>query len=150
MHVLCIHVRASWGRKREKLKNDGFLKHFWRVREAKSIYRKRTARRPRPAEEPLGPLWRHFGVTLDALWGHFGYIRMALCHFTITLESLWKHFRCLRVDFQKTFIFPIDFNHFIKPRFEVWIDSGLLWGYFWHMKRTLGPLWAYFGVTLGI
>ena len=44
----------------------------------------------------------------------------------------------------------LDFNHFLKLRFEFWIDSGLLWGYFWHTKLTLGPLWAYFGVTLGI
>ena len=62
----------------------------------------------------LGSLWRHFGVTLEPLWGHFGYIRMTLGHFRMTLGSLWNHFGCIRVDFQKTFIFPIDFNDFIK------------------------------------
>ncbi len=62
----------------------------------------------------LRSLWRHFGVTLESLWGHFGYIRMTLGHFRMTLGSLWNHFGCIRVDFQKTFIFPIDFNDFIK------------------------------------
>ena len=56
----------------------------------------------------------HSRVTLEPLWGHFGHIPMTLRHFLITLGSLWSHFGCMRVDFQKTFIFPIHFNDFIK------------------------------------
>ena len=67
-------------------------------------------------------------VILEALWGHFGYIRMALCHFTITLESLWSHFGCMRVEFQKTCTFPIDVNDFIQ-----------LLG---HLGVTLGPIFV--------
>ena len=62
----------------------------------------------------LVSLRRHFGATLEGLGGHFCYIRVTLCNFTITLESLWSHFGCMKVDFQKTFIFPKDFNSFIK------------------------------------
>ena len=62
----------------------------------------------------LVSLWRHFGVTLEALGGHFWYIRVTLCNFTITLGSLWSHFGCMKVDFQKTFIFRSDVNDFIK------------------------------------
>ena len=47
----------------------------------------------------------HSRVTLEPLWGHFGHIPMTLRHFLITLGSLWSHFGCMRVDFQKTFIF---------------------------------------------
>ena len=61
-------------------------------------------------EGAFGAIWRHFGVTLEALWGYVGYIRMILCHFTIALEPLWSHFGCMRVDFQKTFIFQKDLN----------------------------------------
>ena len=57
-----------------------------------------------------------FGATLELLWGHFVYIEVALGHFTITLGSLWSHFGCMKVDFQKTFIFHTDFNDFIKLR----------------------------------
>ena len=70
--------------------------HFWRMR------------------VPLGPLWKHFGVTLKALWGHFGCIRMTLGYFRLTSGSLWNDFGCTEVNFQKTLIFPIHFNDFIQ------------------------------------
>ena len=56
----------------------------------------------------------HFRVTLGPLWCHFGYIRVTLGHFMITLGSLWSYFGCNKVGFQKTLIFPIDFNDFIQ------------------------------------
>ena len=56
----------------------------------------------------------HFWATLGPLWGHSGYIRVTLGHFMITLGSLWSYFGCNKVGFQKTFIFPIDFNDFIQ------------------------------------
>ena len=93
---------------------------------------------------PLGAFWRHFGVTLDALWDHFGYIRMILCHFRITLESLWIHFGCMRVDVQKTFIFPNDFNDFIKHWGSFGFALGLLCDNFWHMKVTFGAFRGHF------
>ena len=62
------------------------------------------------------------------------------------MESLWVY----EGPFSKTFIFPTDFNHFIKLRSEFRVDFVLLWGHFWHMKVTLGPLWGHFGATLGI
>ena len=63
---------------------------------------------------PLGPLWKHFGVTLKALWGHFGCIRMTLGYFRLTSGSLWNDFGCTEVNFKKTLIFPIHFNDFIQ------------------------------------
>ena len=87
---------------------------------------------------------------MEALWGHFGYIRVLLCHFTITLESLWNHFGCMRVDFQKTFIFPIDFNDFIKHWGSFGVALGSLWGHFWHMKVTFGAFRGHFEVTLSM
>ena len=74
----------------------------------------------------------HFGVTLGQCWGHFRYIRMIRCHFTIIVGSLRSHFGCVRVDFQKTSIYQIHFNDFIKH-----------WGSF---GVALGSLWAYEGV----
>ena len=61
------------------------------------------------------------------------------------MESLWVY----EGPFSKTLIFAIDLNHFIKLRSEFRVDSVLLWGHFWHMKVTLGPLWGYLGATLG-
>ena len=54
----------------------------------------------------LGPFWAHFGITLESFRGRFA-------HFGITLESLWVYECCFRVTlfrFQKTLIFPHDFN----------------------------------------
>ena len=62
------------------------------------------------------------------------------------MESLWVY----EGPISKTFIFPIDFHHLIKLRSEFRVDFVLLWGHFWHMKVTLGPLWGHFGATLGI
>ena len=62
------------------------------------------------------------------------------------MESLWVH----EGPFSKILIFPIDFKDFIKLRGEFWVDLGLLWSQFWHVKVTLDPLWGHFGATLGI
>ena len=72
----------------------------------------------------LGSLWGHFGVALGPLGGHFGYMVVTLVHFGITMGRLWSHFGYTKVCFQKTRIFPTDFNDFIK-------------------------LWSYVGVALG-
>ena len=63
-------------------------------------------------EQPSEP--SDFWATLEPLWGHSGYIRVTLGHFMITLGSLWSYFGCNKVGFQKTFIFPINFNDFIQ------------------------------------
>ena len=46
--------------------------------------------------------------------------------------------------FQKTHIFPTDFNDFIKLLDEMSVDLRLLWDHVWHMKVTL----SHFGLTL--
>ena len=84
------------------------------------------------------------------LWGYFGYMVLALVHFEITMGSLWIHLGYMKVLFQKTFISPTYFNDFIKMFGGLWVDLGLLWDRFWHMKVNLGPLWGHFGATLGI
>ena len=56
----------------------------------------------------------------------------------------------MRVDFQKTFIFPIDFNDFIKHWGSFGVALGSLWGHFWHMKVTFGAFRGHFEVTLSI
>ena len=70
----------------------------------------------------------------------------------MTLGSFWDHFAhswVTLVHFQKTIIFKIDFNDFIKLWGEFWVDSGLLGDVFWHLRVTLGPFWGHFGITLG-
>ena len=114
MHVSCIHVRAWWGRKGEKLKNDWFLNIFEGVKEA-------TGNLKPAAGERAEPLWGHFGSTSEALWRLFGGTleQVVVCsgdfgplsdHVGIIVESLWV----FRDEFQKTLIFAIDFNDFIK------------------------------------
>ena len=75
---------------------------------------------------------------------------MTLGHFMITLGSLWSYFGCNKVGFQKTFIFPIDFNGFIKlgGRFKVTLGPFLAYegGFGSISVRFRGP----FGVTFGI
>ena len=51
----------------------------------------------------------------------------------------------IKARFQKTLIFPTDFNDFIKVLVEFWVDLGLLWDHFWHMRVTLDPFWVHFG-----
>ena len=82
----------------------------------------------------------HFGVTLESLWGQFGYLWVTWGHLMVTSQSLWSHFGCIKVRFQKTLIFPTDLDGFIKLVGEVWVGLGLLWDHFWRMKMTLGPL----------
>ena len=140
MHVSCIHVRAWWGRKREKIKNGFVFKSFLNV-----------SRGPGASQECKGRAEKyHSRVTLEPLWGHFGHIRVTLGHFMITLGSLWNHFGYMRVDFQKTFIFPIDFNDFIKHWGSFGFALGLLGGHFWHMKVTFGAFRGHFEVTLSM
>jgi len=67
-------------------------------------------------------------------------------HFEIIVESLWVYEGPL----SKNIHFPDIFQSFYKTTGWILVDSGLLWGHFWHMKLTLGPLWGHFGVTLGI
>ena len=73
----------------------------------------------------MGLLWDQYAMIVD----HFGY---------------------MKVRFQKTFIFPADFNDLIKLWSGLGVDLGLLWDVFWHMRVTLGPFLCHFGVTWGI
>ena len=54
------------------------------------------------------------------------------------------------VQFQKIFIFPIDFNDFIKHWGSFGFALGLLWDNFWHMKVTFGAFRGHFEVTLSM
>ena len=65
---------------------------------------------------------------------------MTLGHLMVTLQSLWIHFGYMKVLF----------DDFIKLFGGLWVDLGLIWDRFWHMKVNLGPLWGHFGATLGI
>ena len=56
----------------------------------------------------------------------------------------------MRVDFQKTFISPIDCNDFIKHWGSFGFSLGLLCDNFWHMKVTFGAFRGHFEVTLSI
>ena len=109
----------------------------------------------------LGSLWGHFvvrfgsvwgqvGVRFGSVWGEFGYRWVALGHLMVTLQSLWIHSGYMKVIFQKTHIFHTYLNDFIKLFGGLWVDLGLIWDRFWHMKVYLGPLWGHFGGTLGI
>ena len=74
-----------------------------------------------------------FWVTEGSLWGQFGYLCVTLGHLMVTSQSLW---RVYKGRFQKTLIFPTDFNDFIKLLGENSIDLGLLWELFCHMRVT--------------
>ena len=74
----------------------------------------------------LGALWGHFGVRFGSVWGQFGYRWVTLGHLMVTLQSLWIHLGYMKVLFQKTFIFPTDFNGFLKPMGELCIALGHL------------------------
>ena len=73
------------------------------------------------------------------------YIEVALGHFTITLGSLWSHFGYMKCRFQKTPIFPTDFNDFIKDWGEFGVTLGSLLAYEGDFRATLGSLWSHFG-----
>ena len=79
----------------------------------------------------MGPLWV-YGSDFSSLWEHYGMI----------VESLWAY----EGPFSKN-IHPTHFNDFIKLFGGLWVDLGLIWDRFWHMKVNLGPLWGHFGVT---
>ena len=57
-------------------------------------------------ESGFGVLWDRFGVTLNSLRAYFWHMRMIL-------GCLWCHFGCMKVNFQKLFIFQMSFNDFI-------------------------------------
>ena len=90
----------------------------------------------RHMEVTLGPLWGHFGVSLAPVLVSVGDFASLDGHFAIIMESLWVY----ESPIQKTFVYPTDFNDFIKLLGEVLVDLGLLWDHFWHMKVAWGPL----------
>ena len=117
----------------------------------------------------LGRLWGHFGITLGLLWEHLRHVGVTLGalwgqvwvslgsvwvsvddfgsldgHFAIIVDSPWVYEGPL----SKNIHFPT--NGFIKMFGGLWVDLGLLWDRFRHMKVNLGPLWGHFGATLGI
>ena len=57
----------------------------------------------------LGSLWSRSGATWGAFWAHGGDFSSLWHHYGTIVESLWVK----EVRFQKTLIFPIDFNDFI-------------------------------------
>ena len=75
----------------------------------------------------LGALRGHFGVRFGSVWGQFGYRWVTLGHLMVILQSLWIHFGYMKVLFQKPFIFPTDFNDFIKFMGELCITLGHFW-----------------------
>ena len=56
-------------------------------------------------------------VLFDETFGYFGYMKMTSSQYESRLESFSSYFGYTRVRFQKTFIFPTDFNEFIKDVF---------------------------------
>ena len=84
----------------------------------------------------LGSLWGQVWVSLGSVWVSVGDFGSLDGHFAITVDSLWVYDGPL----SKTLIFPTYFNDFIKLFGGLWVDLGLLWDRFWHMRVTLGPL----------
>ena len=120
-----------------------------------------------PSSPKLSPRWLqmctlgHFGSILASLWvtlgtlgGHFGVtlgvFRIILDDFGVNLKSFWVHegyMGSILACFQKTFIFPFDFNDFINLRCQLGTTLGSLCstlGSFW---GTLVSLWAHFGAS---
>ena len=58
----------------------------------------------------LGSLWSRSGATWGAFWAYGGDFRSLWHHYGTIVESFWVK----EVRFQKTLIFPTDFNDFIK------------------------------------
>ena len=120
-----------------------------------------------PSSSKLSPRWLqigtsgHFGSILGSLWvtlrtlgGHFGVtlgvFRIILDDFGVNLKSFWVHegyMGSILACFQKTLIFPIDFNDFINLRCQLGTTLGSFCstlGSFW---GTLVSLWAHFGAS---
>ena len=57
------------------------------------------------------------------------------------MESLRGQFWCMKANFQKTFIFPMDSNDFMKH----WGRIGVTWGHFGVTLRSLGGTWEALG-----
>ena len=74
----------------------------------------------------------HCGVTLGPVWVSVRDFGSLDGQFTVIVEAPWVY----KGRFQKTLIFPTDFNDFIKLLGENSIDLGLLWDLFWHMRVT--------------
>ena len=79
----------------------------------------------------FGPLWGYSGAALSSLWGgsllaYEGGFRKFWGRFGVTLSSLWaysSHMKmtldwlsyrpwCIKVNFQKILVFPMNFNDF--------------------------------------
>jgi len=58
----------------------------------------------------LGSLWRQVWVSFGSVWVSVGDFGSLDGHFAMIVEPLG----ILKMHFQKTFIFPTDFNDFIK------------------------------------
>ena len=79
-------------------------------------------------------------------------MKVMLVQFGITLQSLWSHSGYTKVRFQKTFVFPTDFNGFIKCRgmtcrIEKQI-SLMIMSIRMRFGCILGPCWVRFGSVL--
>ena len=79
------------GPNRGKLKNHLVFKAFLKGQSGHE-YAKESLQPSEPS---------NFSVTLEALSGHVGHLRVPLGHLMITLGSLWSYFGCNRVDFEK-------------------------------------------------
>ena len=87
----------------------------------------------------------HFGMTLGSLWGDFGAILERLWVYGGDFSSLWDHYGMIveslwvkEVRFQKTLIFPTDFNDFpfdCNDFMELRCPLGAIW---WSLWGTLG------------
>ena len=96
----------------------------------------------------LGSLWSRSGATWGAFWAHGGDFSSLWHHYGTIVESLWVK----EVRFQKTLIFPTDFNDFIKLRGELWSTSGQHLAYECELWVTLASLLTCeidFGASLG-
>ena len=73
-------------------------------------------------------------------------MRVTLRHFGITLGSLWSHLGYMKLRVQKTHIFPVDYNDFIKH----WGELGVTLGSFLAHDGDFGATLGHFGATLSI
>ena len=64
----------------------------------------------------VGPKWAQVGSVCGPFW-----------HLKMVLKSLWCRLVCLNMHFQKTIIFPMNFNGFIKIFHQFGIILGQLW-----------------------
>ena len=82
----------------------------------------------------LGSLWSRSGATWGPFWVHGGDFSSLWHHYGTIVESLWVK----EVRFQKTLIFPTDFNDFpfdCNDFMELRCQLGAIW---WSLWGTLG------------